>query len=103
MTVVVVATIFPLPDHRADVVALYEEAIGQRSRRGRGLRAVCPARGRGQPGDDREVDQCRGSAVPRARCGTGRHAPKLNGKLAGDSIVKVYTPRPAGSATQGAL
>ncbi len=103
MTVVVVATIFPLPDHRADVVALYEEAIGRVHAEDEG----CELYALHEDADSLVMiekwtsaealqSHARGAALADMR-------PKLNGKLAGDSIVKVYTPRPAGSATQGAL
>ncbi len=103
MTVVVVATIFPLPEHRAEVLALYEGVIGRVHAEDEG----CELYALHEDADSLVMIEkwtsaealqahARGAALADMR-------PKLDGKLAGDSVVKVYEPRPAGTTAQGAL
>lgn len=103
MTVVVVATIFPLPDHRLEVISLYEHAIGRVHDEDEG----CELYALHEDADSLVMiekwtsaaalqSHARGAALAELR-------PRLDGKLAGESIVHVYHPRPAGTAAQGAL
>ena len=103
MTVVVVATIFPLPEHRADVISLYEEAIARVHAEDEG----CELYALHEDAESLVMIEKWTSAEALQSHGRGAALadmrPKLDGKLAGDSIVKVYTPRPAGTAAQGVL
>src|SRR3954454_16575234 len=103
MSVVVVATIFPLPEHRTEVISLYEETIGRVHSEDQG----CELYALHEDAESLVMIEKWTSAEALQAHGHGAALadmrPKLEGKLAGDSIVKVYTPRPAGTAAQGAL
>jgi quinol monooxygenase YgiN len=103
MSVVVVATIYPLPEHRDEVVSLYKAAIARVHAEDEG----CELYALHEDEDSLVmVEKWTSSEALRAH-GAGaalaEMRPKLAGKLAGDSVVKTYTPLPAGTAEQGAL
>ena len=103
MSVVVVATIYPLPEHRAEVVALYEAAIARVHAEDEGCQLYALHE------DDESLvmiekwSSAEALQAHAAGAALAEMRPKLEGKLAGDSVVKVYSPRPAGTAEQGAL
>ena len=103
MTVVVVATIYPLPEHRAEVIALYEAAIARVHAEDEGCELYAL-----HEDDDSLVmiEKWTSAETLRAHAAGAALAdlrPELEGKLAAGSVVKTYAPRPAGTARQGAL
>jgi quinol monooxygenase YgiN len=102
MSVVVVVTAFPIPEHRAEVVAAFEEAI---------------TRVHDEPGVDRyalhegpdrlvmiekyESDQARSEHLNGMALVDLRSA--LQGKLSSGLDVQVLVPHPAGNVQKGAL
>jgi len=102
MSVVVVVTAFPVPEHRAEVVAAFEEAIARvHDEPGVELYAL-------HEGPDRLVmiekyesaelraEHLRGPALADLRSA-------LQGKLSSGLDAQVLVPRPAGNAHKGAL
>ena len=102
MSIVVVATAFPAPEHRAEVVAAFEEAI---------------VRVHDEPGVERyalhegpdrlvmiekyESEQARSEHLSGVALADLRSA--LQGKLSSGLDVHVLVPHPAGDAHKGAL
>jgi quinol monooxygenase YgiN len=102
MNVVIVATAFPVPEHRAEVIAACEAAIAQvHDEPGVELYAL-------HEGPDRLVmiekydseqalsDHSNGAALANLLSA-------LEGKLSRDLDVQVLVPRPTGNAQKGAL
>jgi quinol monooxygenase YgiN len=101
--VVVVATIRPLPEHRAEVIAAMEKVIADVHAHDDGclLYALHEA-------DDRLVMVEKwASAETLAEHSRGAALAELNealsGRLAGDLDVQILRPHPAGTPAQGAL
>lgn len=102
MSVVVVATIYPVPEHRDDVIAAFENVIAQvHPEDGCELYAL-------HEGRDRLVmveKWASGEAL--ATHGKGAALADLNkalaGKIVGDIDVQVLKPHPVGTEEQGAL
>ena len=103
MSVIVIATIYPLPEHRAEVVSLYEAAIARVHAEDEGCQLYALHE------DDESlvmIEKWTSAEALRAHAAGAALAemrPKLEGKLAADSVVKVYSPLPAGTPEQGAL
>jgi quinol monooxygenase YgiN len=103
VSVIVVATIFPLEEHRADVVSAVEQAIAQVHAEDDGCELYAL-----HEGDDRLV-MIEKWASPEALSAHGRGAAlktlgaALDGKLIVTTDVQVLRAHPAGSAEQGAL
>jgi quinol monooxygenase YgiN len=102
MSVVVIATAFPLPGHRAEVAAAFEAAISRvHGEPGVELYAL-------HEGPDRLV-MIEKYASEEARAQHGKGAAlagllaALDGKLSTRLDVQVLEPHPAGSAELGAL
>jgi quinol monooxygenase YgiN len=102
MSVVVVATVYPLPEHRAEVIAAFEETIARvHTEDGCELYAL-------HEGADRLVMIEKWASGDALRV-HGRAAaltelgPKLEGKLVSAPDVQVVQPHPAGTAALGAL
>jgi quinol monooxygenase YgiN len=102
VSVVVIATIHPLPEHRADVLAAFTDAIGQvHAEDGCELYAL-------HEGPDRIV-MVEKWASPQAlkTHGTGpalqELGRRLDGKLSATLDVQVLTPLPAGDPTLGTV
>jgi quinol monooxygenase YgiN len=102
MSVIVVATAFPAPEHRADVIKAFETVIASvHDEPGCELYAL-------QEGRDRLVmiekwaSQQALAEHGKSPALTELHA-ALDGKLAADLDVQVLIPHPAGTAKQGAL
>ena len=102
MSVVVVVTAFPIPEHRAEVVAAFEAAIARvHDEPGVELYAL-------HEGPDRLVmiekygsEQARSEHREGAALAGLRSA--LQGKLSSGLDVQVLVPHPAGDARKGAL
>jgi len=93
MSVVQVVTAFPIPAHRAEVVAAFEAAI---------------ARVHNEPGvelyallEKYESEQARSEHIKGAALADLRSA--LEGKLSSGLDAQVLTPHPAGNPRKGAL
>src|SRR6476661_6943818 len=97
MTVIVVATVTPLPEHRADIIALFEKTIARvHEEDGCELYAM-----------HEDADTL--VMIEKWRSAEDLHAhsegpaitemnPQVEGKLAAKTEIKVYTPHPAGDA-----
>ena len=104
MAVIIVATAFPAPEHREEVIAAFEAAIGKVH----GEEDGCELYALNEGPDGRLVmiekyaDQ---DAVNAHVSGAGLAALRgdLDGKLAGQLDVQVLTPHPAGSPEKGGL
>ncbi len=103
MTVVVVATVHPLPEHRDEVIALFEATIARVHAEDTG----CELYALHEDADTLVMIEkwSSGEALQAHSAGAALAElnPRLNGKLAARTLVKVYTPHPAGTAEQGAL
>jgi quinol monooxygenase YgiN len=103
MSIVVVATIHPLPEHRDEVIAVFEETIARVHAEDEGCELYAL-----HEVDDRLVmiekwtsadalaAHSRGPALTDA-------GPRLAGKVAGAPTVEVLQPHPSGTAALGAL
>jgi quinol monooxygenase YgiN len=103
MSVVVVATIIPIPEHREEVIATFEETIAAVHANDAGCELYAL-----HEGDDRLVmiekwasaelleAHSQGAALTAA-------GPRLAGKLVGPPDVQVFRPHPAGTPEQGTL
>ena len=102
MSVVVVVTAFPLPEHRAEVVAAFEEAIARvHDEPGVDLYALHEGRDRLIMIEKYESEQARSEHTKGAALADLRTA--LAGKLSSSLDAQVLVPHPAGNAQQGAL
>jgi len=103
MSVTVVATLFPVPEHRAEVVAALEKTIAEVHAHDDGCLLYAL-----QEGDDRLVMIEKWSdAAALDTHGRGPALADLNGaldgKLTGPVDVQVLRPHPAGTPEQGQL
>jgi quinol monooxygenase YgiN len=103
MAVIIVATAFPLPEHRAETIAAFEAAMDKVHGEEDGCLLYAL-----HEGTDRLVmiekyasDEAVATHVAGAGLAALREA--LNGKLAAPMDVQVLTPHPAGSPVKGAL
>ena len=102
MPVITVATIIPKPEHRAEVIAAFEEAIAAvHTEDGCEFYAL-------HEGEDRLVVIEKWSSMDAATVHSTAPAlaklgPSLAGKLAAPLDVQHLTPHPAGTAEQGTL
>src|SRR5262245_46179791 len=102
MSVVVVATAFPIPEYRAEVVAAFEEAIARvHHEPGVELYALHEGPDRLVMLEKYESQQARSEHLQGAALADLRSA--LEGKLSSGLDVQVLVPRPAGNAQKGAL
>jgi quinol monooxygenase YgiN len=103
MSVVVVATIHPSPEHRSEVVELFEETIAEVHANDAG----CELYALHEDADTLVMIEKWSGAEELEAHRLSRTMvsldPKLDGKLAAKTVIKVYSPHPAGSAEQGAL
>ena len=103
MSVIVVATVRPVPDHRAAVIAAFEQAIARAHAEDAGCELYAL-----HENEDRLVmiekwtspealeDHARGEALAELNRG-------VEGKIVGELDVQILTPHPAGTPEQGAL
>jgi|GraSoiStandDraft_54_1057290.scaffolds.fasta_scaffold203499_2 quinol monooxygenase YgiN len=102
MSVVVVVTAFPIPEHRAEVVAAFEEAIARvHDEPGVELYALHEGRDRLVMIEKYESEQARSEHRKGAALAGLRAA--LDGKLSSDLDPQVLVPHPAGDPQKGAL
>src|SRR5262245_1745046 len=102
MSVVVVVTAFPIPEHRAEVVAAFEAAITQvHNEPGRELYALPEGPDRLVMIEKYESQQARSEHTRGAALADLRSA--LEGKLSSGLDAQVLTPHPAGNPQKGAL
>ena len=102
MSVVVVATAFPVPEHRAEVVAAFEAAIARvHDEPGVELYALHKGCDRLVMIEKYESEQARSEHLKGATPASLRSA--LEGKLSSGLDVQVLVPHPAGNAQKGAL
>ncbi len=104
MSVIVVATAYPAPEHRAEVIAAFEAAIARVHGEEPGCELYALHEGR----DDRLVmieKYASQDAVAEHVKGAGLAGLRaaLAGKLSGELDVQVLSPHPAGMADKGAL
>lgn len=102
MTVIVVATVTPLPEHRAEVIELFEATIARvHTEQGCELYALH------EGADELLMIEKWSGAEQLEQHSSGRAladlGPQLDGKLAGPTVVKVYRPHPAGTVEQGTV
>ncbi|HEX3787373.1 MAG TPA: antibiotic biosynthesis monooxygenase [Pseudonocardiaceae bacterium] len=103
MSVVVVATIHPLPEHRAEVIAVFAETIARVHAEDAGCELYAL-----HEGEDRLVMVEKwASAEDLAAHSKGSALAEMNGRLAGKVAgrpdVQVLTAHPAGTDSQGAI
>lgn len=102
MSVIVIATAFPAPEHRADVIKAFEAVIPRvHDDPGVSLYALTEGKDRLvmiEKYDSQEAFAAHGRSQELADLTAA-----LSGKLTGPLDVQVLTPHPAGDARKGAL
>ena len=102
MSVVVVVTAFPIPEHRAEVVVAFEAAIARvHDEPGVELYALHEGPDRLVMIEKYESEQARSEHRKGAALADLQSA--LQGKLSSGLDAQVLVPHPAGNAEQGAL
>jgi len=102
MSVVVVATAFPVPEHRDEVIAAFEEAIARvHDEPGVELYALHEGHDRLVMIEKYESEQARSEHTKGAALAGLRSA--LEGKLSSRLDVQVLVPHPSGNPQKGAL
>lgn len=103
MTVVVVATVTPSPEHREDVIALFEATIA----RVHAEDAGCELYALHSDADTLVMIEKWSDAAALDAHRTSPAMDEMNaeveGKLSARTVVKMYTPHPAGDGALGAL
>lgn len=104
MAIVIVATLFPVPDQRDAVIAALEEAVEKVHASEEGTLLYAPHEGPDgrlvmieKYADDAAV------AAHQASTGLAEFLAAIDGKLSVPMDVQVLTPHPAGSAEKGTL
>jgi quinol monooxygenase YgiN len=102
MSVVVVVTAFPVPEHRAEVIAAFEAAIVQvHDEPGVELYALHEGPDRLVMIEKYESEQARSAHLKGPALADLRSA--LQGKLSSGLDAQVLVPHPAGNAQKGSL
>ncbi|HEY4453719.1 MAG TPA: antibiotic biosynthesis monooxygenase family protein [Pseudonocardiaceae bacterium] len=102
MSVVIVATIVPIPEHRAEVIAAFESAITEvHDEPGVELYALHEGADRLVMIEKYESDEA--VAGHRKGAALAKLGAALNGKVVGKVDVQVLTPHPAGKPDKGLL
>ena len=102
MSVVVVVTAFPVPEHRAEVIAAFEAAIARvHDEPGVEPYALHEGTGRLVMIEKYKSEQARSEHAKGAALAGLRFA--LEGKLSSGLDAQVLVPHPAGNAQKGAL
>ncbi len=103
MSVVIVATAFPVPEHRAEVVAAFEAAMARVHSEEPGCELYALHEGQDRlvmiekyASQDAVGEHIKGAGLAQLRAG-------LEGKLSADIDVQVLVPHPAGMVSKGAL
>jgi quinol monooxygenase YgiN len=103
MPVIVVATVIPIPEHRADVVAAFERAIATVHAEDEGCELYAL-----HEGEERLV-MVEKWATSQSLSAHGQtpamqeFVEAINGKIVGKLDVQILTPHPAGNPEQGEL
>jgi quinol monooxygenase YgiN len=102
MSIVLVVTAFPIPEHRAEVIAAFEEAIARvHDETGVELYALHEGRDRLVMIEKYSSEQARSQHSKGAALADLRSA--LEGKLSRDLDAQLLVPHPAGSPQKGML
>jgi quinol monooxygenase YgiN len=104
MAVIIVATAYPAPEHREEVIAAFEEAIAKVHAEEDGCELY--ALHEGPDGRLVMVEKYTSDeavAAHRAGAGLAELRENLNGKMAAPMDVQVLAQHPAGSPVKGAL
>jgi len=104
VAIIVVATAFPVPEHREEVIATFEAAEEKVHAEEDGCELY--ALHEGPDGRLVMIEKYASEeavAAHRAGAGLAALAAALKGKLSAPMDVQVLTPHPAGSPTKGAL
>ena len=104
MAVVIVATIVPVPEHRDEVIAALETAIGKTHDAEEGV--LLYALHEGRDGRLVMIEKYTDSAAVAAHGQSAELAElsaALQGKLSAPMDIQLLTPHPAGSAEKGTL
>jgi quinol monooxygenase YgiN len=104
VSVVIVATAFPVPEHRAEVIAAFETAMDHVHREEHGCELYALHEGRDgrlvmiekYASQDAVAEHIKGGGLAALRAA-------LDGKLSSEIDVQVLEPHPAGMADKGAL
>ena len=103
MTVVVVATIHPSPEHRDEVIELFEQTIAQVHANDTGCELYALHEDAGTLVMIEKWSSAQDLEAHRVSETMKSLDPRLDGKLSERTVVKIYAPHPAGTAEQGAL
>jgi quinol monooxygenase YgiN len=103
MSVVVIATIEPLPEHRDEVIAAFEATIARVHAEDEGCELYAMHEIDGRLVMIEKWTSAEALAVHGKGAALTDLGPRLAGKLTGASRVEVLQPHPAGTAAQGAL
>lgn len=103
MSVVVVATVRPLPEHRAEVTALFEAAIARVHAEDEGCELYALHEGKDQLVMVEKWSSLEALGVHGKSAALAELNKALADKLSGAIDVRVLTPHPAGTAEQGTL
>jgi quinol monooxygenase YgiN len=102
MSIVVVVTAFPIPEHRAEVIAAFEEAIARvHNEPGVDLYALHEGPDRLVMIEKYESERARSEHAKGTALADLRSA--LEGKLSSGLDAQVLVPHPAGNTQKGAL
>lgn len=104
MAIIVVATAFPAPEHRAEVIAAFEAAIENVHAEEDGC--LLYALHEGPDGQLVMIEKYASDeavAVHRSGAGLAALIEALKGKLSAPMDVQILSPHPAGSPRKGAL
>jgi quinol monooxygenase YgiN len=103
MSIVVVATIYPVPEHRDEVVAAFTDSIARVHEEDSGCELYALHEGKDrlvmvEKWTSEEALRAHGRSLALADMNT-----RIAGMLIGDVDVQVMAPHPAGTAEQGTL
>lgn len=104
MAVIIVATAYPAPEYREEVIAAYEEAIGKVHAEEDGCELYALHEGPdGRLVMIEKYASDEAAAAHRAGAGLASLREAMGGKLSAPLDVQVLTPHPAGAPVKGAL
>ena len=104
MAVIIVATAYPAPEHREEVIAAFEEAIKKVHAEEDGCELYALHEGPdGRLVMIEKYASDEAAAAHREAAGLAGLREALNGKLAAPLDLQVLAPHPAGSPVKGAL
>lgn len=103
MSVVVIATIYPKPEHRDEVIAAFEKAVARVHAEDAGCELYAL-----HTGEDRIVMIEKWTDADALAAHTNSHAfdelgAAIDGRLTGPTDIQTLQPHPAGTAEQGTL